>query len=48
MGRAARYSEDGMLDAAAALLVDGGPPALTAVGVARRLGAPSGSVYHRF
>jgi len=37
-----------MLDAAAELLIDGGPPALTAAGVARHLTAPSGSVYHRF
>jgi AcrR family transcriptional regulator len=37
-----------MLDAAARLLVDGGPAALSASGVARALGAPSGSVYHRF
>lgn len=37
-----------MLDAAAELLVDAGPGALTAAGVARRLGAPSGSLYHRF
>ena len=37
-----------MLDAAAGLLVDGGPAALSASGVARALGAPSGSVYHRF
>ncbi len=37
-----------MLDAAAELLLDGGLPALTAAGVARRITAPSGSVYHRF
>ena len=37
-----------MLDAAADLLLDGGVSALTAAGVARRLAAPSGSVYHRF
>lgn len=37
-----------MLDAAARLLVNGGPAALSAAGVARALGAPSGSVYHRF
>ena len=37
-----------MLDAAAALLLDGGPGALSATAVAQRLSAPSGSVYHRF
>ena len=33
---------------AADLLRTGGPAALTAAGVARAAGAPSGSVYHRF
>lgn len=48
MGRPPKYSSDDVLDAAAAILADGGPTALTAAGVARHLSAPSGSVYHRF
>jgi AcrR family transcriptional regulator len=48
MGRAPKYSEEEMLDAAGRLLVDGGPSALSASAVARALSAPSGSVYHRF
>lgn len=37
-----------MLDAAGALVVEGGARALTTSAVARALTAPSGSVYHRF
>lgn len=48
MGRPPRFSIDELLDVASALLVDGGPSALTAAAVARAAGAPSGSVYHRF
>jgi AcrR family transcriptional regulator len=48
VGRAAKYSEDQILDAAASLLVEGGAAALTASGVARALSAPSGSLYHRY
>lgn len=48
MGRRPRFSTDELLDVASALLVDGGPSALTAASVARAAGAPSGSVYHRF
>jgi AcrR family transcriptional regulator len=48
MGRPSKFSVDEMLDAAAVLLADGGPTALTAAGVARQLSAPSGSLYHRF
>jgi AcrR family transcriptional regulator len=48
MGRPPKFTADAMLDAAADLLLDGGPSALTAAGVARHLTAPSGSVYHRF
>jgi AcrR family transcriptional regulator len=46
--RPARYPTDDMLDSAAQLLVEGGPPAVTMSAVARAVGAPSGSVYHRF
>lgn len=48
MGRPPRFSNDELLDVAGALLMDGGPSAMTASAVARAAGAPSGSVYHRF
>ncbi|MEO3760698.1 TetR/AcrR family transcriptional regulator [Mycobacterium sp. B14F4] len=48
MPRPARFSVDDLLDAAAALLAEGGPAAVTMVAVARAVGAPSGSMYHRF
>jgi AcrR family transcriptional regulator len=48
VARPARYSADELLDAAAALLAGGGPAAVTMSAVARAVGAPSGSVYHRF
>ncbi len=37
-----------MLDSALALVAQGGPTALSVSAVADRLGAPSGSIYHRF
>ena len=37
-----------MLDAALAVIVDGGPRAANASAIAAALGAPSGSIYHRF
>jgi AcrR family transcriptional regulator len=46
--RPARYSVDELLDAAAALLAADGPAAVAMSAVARTVGAPSGSVYHRF
>ncbi|GAA2450104.1 TetR/AcrR family transcriptional regulator [Agromyces soli] len=48
MGRAAKYSEQDILDAALELIADDGAHAATAVAIAKRLGAPSGSIYHRF
>jgi AcrR family transcriptional regulator len=48
MGRPPKFSTDELLDAAADLLTAGGPSALSAAAVARAVGAPSGSVYHRF
>ena len=48
MPRPARYSVDALLDAAAALLAADGSAAVTMSAVARAVGAPSGSVYHRF
>lgn len=48
MGRNPLYDRDGLLDAARELAVENGPAAVTMAAVARRAGAPSGSVYHRF
>ena len=48
MPRPARYTVDELLDAAATLLADDGPAAVTMSAVARTVGAPSGSMYHRF
>ncbi|KWX68480.1 TetR/AcrR family transcriptional regulator [Mycobacterium sp. NAZ190054] len=48
MPRPARYTVDVLLDAAAELLAEEGPAAVTMSAVARSTGAPSGSVYHRF
>lgn len=48
MPRPARYSVDELLDAAAVLLAEQGPAAVTMSAVARAAGAPSGSMYHRF
>ncbi len=48
MPRPARYTVDEFLDAAAALLAADGPAAVTMSAVARAVGAPSGSMYHRF
>lgn len=48
MGRPSKYDADDVLDVAAELVDAGGPAALTISGVADRLGAPSGSIYHRF
>ncbi len=48
MGRTPKYSVDEILDAAGRLLAEDGPAALTITRVAASLGAPSGSIYHRF
>jgi AcrR family transcriptional regulator len=48
MPRPARFTVDDLLDAAAALLAADGPAAVTMSAVARAVGAPSGSMYHRF
>ena len=42
------YSDDDVLDAASAVFGNGGPSGLSIVAVAQHLGAPSGSIYHRF
>jgi AcrR family transcriptional regulator len=46
--RPSRFDTDTFLDAAVQLAAESGPPAVTMAAVARRAGAPSGSVYHRF
>ncbi|MGV9822129.1 TetR/AcrR family transcriptional regulator [Nocardia xishanensis] len=48
MGRPPKHDADRLLDAAADLLAAGGPAAITMSAVAKAVGAPSGSVYHRF
>lgn len=48
MGRQAQFTSDQFLDAALALVADNGPAAATMAHVAKSLGAPIGSVYHRF
>lgn len=48
MGRPARYPAELILDGALRVVAADGPAAATAVAVAAELGAPSGSIYHRF
>lgn len=48
MVRTARFSAEQFIDAAIALVGEGGPSAATMQAVARRVGAPTGSIYHRF
>lgn len=48
MARPVIFSVDLMLDAALAVVADEGVGSLTMTAVASRLGAPSGSIYHRF
>jgi AcrR family transcriptional regulator len=48
VGRPAKFDSDRILDAAALIVAEGGPSQTTVAGIAERLGAPSGSIYHRF
>ncbi|WP_214401686.1 TetR/AcrR family transcriptional regulator [Pseudonocardia lacus] len=48
MGRPPRFPADAILDGAARLVAAGGPAAATTSAVAAAIGAPSGSLYHRF
>ncbi|MFI6315980.1 TetR/AcrR family transcriptional regulator [Nonomuraea sp. NPDC050556] len=48
MARPAKFDQDGILDAAAAVAAESGHGAVTITAIAARLGAPSGSVYHRY
>jgi AcrR family transcriptional regulator len=48
MAQPVKHTADAMLDAARALVIAGGPSAASARAVATAIGAPSGSIYHRF
>ncbi len=48
MGRQAKFSEDGILDAALTLVSRTGPAGTTIDALAAAVGAPVGSIYHRF
>ncbi|MBP2300700.1 TetR/AcrR family transcriptional regulator [Azospirillum picis] len=48
MVRTARFTEHDFIDATIALVAEGGPAAATMQAIARRVGAPTGSIYHRF
>ncbi|MFW6723013.1 TetR/AcrR family transcriptional regulator [Streptomyces sp. MAR4 CNY-716] len=48
MARPPRFDVQQLLDAAVRLAATGGPAAVTMSAVANEVGAPSGSVYHRF
>ncbi|WP_207480219.1 TetR/AcrR family transcriptional regulator [Arenibaculum pallidiluteum] len=48
MVRLARFSADAFLAAAVAIVAESGPSAATMGAIARRSGAPTGSIYHRF
>ena len=48
MGRPAKFNTEQILDATAQLVAEGGPGLATVAGIADRLGAPTGSIYHRF
>lgn len=48
MGRNSRFTPDSFVDAAVALVAEGGVGAATLAAIARKAGGPTGSVYHRF
>lgn len=48
MPRLAKFDEGRILDAAAKLVASRGPNAATVAAIGSALGAPSGSIYHRF
>lgn len=48
MPRAARFTADAFRAAALSLVADAGPAAVTMAAVAAAVGAPSGSLYHRY
>jgi AcrR family transcriptional regulator len=48
MGRRARFSKRGIEEATLELVAEGGPRAATVAAIADRVGAPTGSIYHRY
>jgi AcrR family transcriptional regulator len=48
VGRPAKFDSDAILDAAVLLIAERGVGQATVSEMARRLGAPTGSIYHRF
>ncbi len=48
MGRLPKFDRASISTAALELVSEGGPRAATISAIARRLGAPTGSIYHRF
>src|SRR5580658_7182114 len=48
MVRGSKFDSSEFVDAALVLLSEGGPTAVTMAAIARRSGAPTGSIYHRF
>jgi len=48
MARPARYDRDLIINSAASVIAKGGPASATIARIAQALGAPTGSIYHRF
>jgi AcrR family transcriptional regulator len=48
MARPAKFSTEQILETAAHLVAEGGPTRATVTNIAERIGAPTGSIYHRF
>ncbi|HVJ51993.1 MAG TPA: TetR family transcriptional regulator [Aliidongia sp.] len=48
MVRLTRFADEAFIEAAIALAAEGGGAAATIAAIARRVGAPNGSIYHRF
>jgi AcrR family transcriptional regulator len=48
VGRPAKFDSEQILDITTRIIADGGPGQATVAAIAQRLGAPSGSIYHRF
>ncbi|HSS09279.1 MAG TPA: TetR/AcrR family transcriptional regulator [Acidimicrobiales bacterium] len=48
MGRPPKFDQEKILDVTARIVAEEGPGQATVATIAKRLGAPSGSIYHRF
>ena len=48
MGRRARFDRDQIIESAMRLIAEDGPGAATIAAIAGRVGAPTGSIYHRY